>query len=259
MAKGSSAHAIYERVRDICSGFAGVDAKLSHGAPAFHVRGKMLLSFVDDHHGDGRVAVWVKSTKDEQRRLVGQDPDRYYVPPYVGVSGWVGVRLDRDPDWVDLAILVESAWLAVVPPSLRDKPREARKAPALRLPTTDAKVAKEALEKVTAICMALPEATIEREGSHATFRVRKKVFAYFLDNHHGDEIISVSVKAEKKKLAALVKADPKRLYLPQYIGPKGWLGVRLDVGRTNWKDVTARVRASYAAAAPKRLAEAVAS
>jgi hypothetical protein len=140
---------------------------------------------------------------------------------------------------------------------LASKPQAPRKTPALRLPTTDPKIVKEALAKVSAICLGLPEATVEREGSHATFRVRKKVFAYFLDNHHGDEIIAIAVRVDKKKAAQLIKAEPKRFYSPQYIGPKGWLGVRLDRGRTHWKDVGDRVRASYVAAAPKRLAEGV--
>jgi hypothetical protein len=254
--KPTPAQAAYERVRDACLGFPGADVKLSHGAPSFHVRGKMFVVFVDDHHGDGRLAVWVKATKDEQRRLVAEDAERYFVPPYVGVQGWIGVRLDRDPDWIDLHVLVEAAWLAVVPKSLADKPAAPRRAPPMKLPTTDPARAEEALRKVSAICLALPEATLERSGSHATFRVRKKPFAYFLDNHHGDEIIAVCVKVDKREAARLAREHPKRFYLPQYIGPKGWLGMRVDRARTRWKDVAERVKASYAAAAPARVREA---
>src|SRR5579859_1944976 len=114
----SDADLAYERVREICLTFPAVDEKLSHGAPSFFVRkGKMFLTFVDDHHGDGRIAVWCKSTLAEHKKLVAGDPTRFVVPPYVGVGGWVGVRVDGpDPDWIDLSILVEEGWRAVAPP-----------------------------------------------------------------------------------------------------------------------------------------------
>jgi len=249
----------YERVREICLGFPAAEEKLSHGAPSFHVRGKMFLTFVDDHHGDGRVAVWCKSTLDEQRRLVASDPARFYVPPYVGVKGWLGVNVGgADADWIELAILVEEGWRSVAPPRvLRGEDLPAAKPippPAPRV-TTDEKVARDALQRLEAICLALPDAEAEREARHATFRVRKKVFAYFLDNHHGDGIIGACVKGDKRANAALVRDEPKRFFMPAYIGARGWVGLRLDTKRVDWKDVAKRVEASYRAAAPKKKAK----
>jgi hypothetical protein len=248
----------YERVRDICLGFPAAEEKLSHGMPAFHVRGKMFLSFVDGHHGDGRIAVWCKSTLDEQRGLVASDPARFYVPPYVGVGGWVGVRVDGpSPDWIGLSILVEEAWRSVAPPRIargeEQVPARPRPPPPVRV-TTDEKVAREGLERLTAICLALPEAERELEGRHATFRVKKKVFAYFLDNHHGDGIVGACVKGDKRANAKLVAAEPKRFFMPAYIGPRGYLGVRLDARRVDWTDLAERVAVAYAGAAPKTLA-----
>jgi hypothetical protein len=78
------------------------------------------------------------------------------------------------------------------------------------------------LRKLTEICLALPEATVERSGSHSTFRVRKKVFAYFLDNHHGDRIVSVCFKTHLGEHRDLVRHEPARFYLPAYIGPRDW-------------------------------------
>ena len=72
----SPADAAYERVRTICLGFPAAEEKLSHGSPSFHVRGKMFLHFVDNHHADGLLAVWCKSTPEEQRRLVRDNPSR---------------------------------------------------------------------------------------------------------------------------------------------------------------------------------------
>jgi len=248
--------AVYHRVREICLGFPGGEEKLSHGAPWFHARGKMFLAFVDDHHGDGRLGVWCKATLEEQRALVAASPERFFVPPYVGVKGWVGVRLDRpDTDWVELAILAENGWGSVVPASVvrSAAARPARPPPPPVRLTTDPEVARAALARFSTICLALPEATLERQASHGTFRVRKKVFAYFLDNQHGDGVIAACVKVNKGENDRLVRSEPKRFVMPQYIGARGWVGVRLDVRKVDWKDVAARVQASYRAVAPKRL------
>jgi hypothetical protein len=254
----SPSDAAYEHVRQICLGFPAAEEKLSHGAPSFHVRGKMFLNFVDNHHADGRIAVWCKSTLEEQRRLVATDPVRYFVPPYVGVKGWLGVVVDGPgADWIELAILVEEGWRSVAPPRVargEGLPPAKPIPPAPSRVTTDAKVAREALDRLRKICVALPEAAFEPEGHHASFRVRKKVFAYFLDNHHGDGIIGACVKSDKRANAKLVKDDPKRFFLPAYIAARGWVGVRLDTKRVDWKDVAQRIEASYRSVAPKTLA-----
>lgn len=255
--KASPADAALERVRAICYGFAGTEEKLSHGAPAFFAGGRMFLSFVDDHHADGRLAVWLKSTHDEQRRLVASDPDRFFVPPYVGVNGWLGVRLDRPTsDWIELAILVEAGWAAVVPKKVAAGPVR-RPPPPPKRPTTDGELARAALARTIAICEKLPESVCEVEGRHATFRVAKKVYAYFLDNHHGDARVGVCVKTGKKDNRALVASDAKRFFMPAYVGPRGYVGVRVDAARVDWKDVAARLEASYRLTAPKRLVKAM--
>jgi hypothetical protein len=249
----SPADAALQRVRDICMRFPAAEEKLSHGAPSFHVRGKMFLHFVDNHHADGRLAVWCKATPDDQRRLVAEDPAQFFVPPYVGVKGWIGVRLDvASADWIGLSILVEHGWSQVAPATVREgrwAPTSPPKPPPDRL-KTDAKVARDALARTTAICLALPDATCEREAQHATFRAGKRVFAYFLDNHHGDGIVSVCVKVDKPVAVALSKKQPARFYLPAYIGSRGWIGVRVDQKRVDWKDVAARIAASHASAVP---------
>ncbi|HYM60901.1 MAG TPA: MmcQ/YjbR family DNA-binding protein [Thermoanaerobaculia bacterium] len=110
------------------------------------------------------------------------------------------------------------------------------------------------LKRVSEICLSLPDATCERSGSHATFRVRKKVFAYFLDDHHGDGIVSVCCKTSLGENYDLVRESPGRFYLPAYIGPRGYVGLRLDRGSVDWDEVRELVRSSYCQAAPKKLA-----
>jgi hypothetical protein len=109
------------------------------------------------------------------------------------------------------------------------------------------------LTQLTRICLALPEATRECMGLHAGFRIRKKTFAYFLNDHHGDGIVSVACKALPGENTALAAAQPDRFYLPAYIGPKGWVALRLDIGKVDWEEVAELVAASYRQIAPKRL------
>jgi predicted DNA-binding protein (MmcQ/YjbR family) len=113
------------------------------------------------------------------------------------------------------------------------------------------------LERITAICLALPEATRDYDGQHATFRVRKRTFAYYLDDHQGDGILGVVFKAPEGMNDALAAGEPERFYIPAYIGHRGWLGLRLDGGRVDWREVADLVTESYLLVAPKRLAAAV--
>ena len=113
------------------------------------------------------------------------------------------------------------------------------------------------LARLTKICLALPEATREIMGRHAGFYVRKKTFAYFLDDHHGDGIVGINCKVLPGDNAALIAADPARFYMPAYIGSKGWVGLRLDTGKIDWEDVEELVAHSYKLVAPKGLAASV--
>jgi hypothetical protein len=109
------------------------------------------------------------------------------------------------------------------------------------------------LVRLTEICLGLPEVARQDSGSHASFLVRKKTFAYFLDNHHGDGIVAVCCKVPLGENADLAAADPARFYLPAYIGPRGWVGLRLDGGKVDWNEVAELVAGSYRLVAPKRL------
>jgi hypothetical protein len=113
------------------------------------------------------------------------------------------------------------------------------------------------LTRVTEIAFALPDVTRQIYGSHAQFLVRKKTFSYFLDNHHGDGIVAVTGKVLPGDNKALVEAQPKRFYLPAYIASRGWVALRLDVGKIDWEEVRELLLGSYTLLAPKRLADRV--
>jgi len=113
--------------------------------------------------------------------------------------------------------------------------------------------ARKLLAQLAKICLALPEASVELSNTHAIFRVRKKVFAYFLDNHHGDGIVSVCCRTRLGENRDLAAQDPKRFYLPAYIGVRGWIGIRMDRGKVDWGEIARFVASSYDAAAPKKL------
>jgi len=110
------------------------------------------------------------------------------------------------------------------------------------------------LKRVTDLCKELPEAIFELTGKHATYQVRKRTFAYYLNDHHGDGIISVCCKVLPGDNAALIAARPKKFYMPAYIGPRGWVGLRLDVPGVDWKEVSELIRGSYRLVAPQKLA-----
>jgi hypothetical protein len=113
-----------ERVRAVCLGLPEVSERLSHGAPTFFIRGKRSFAMVlTNHHGDGRFAIWCAAPEGMQRSLVEAEPERFFVPPYVGVRGWLGVHLDRGTDWEEIAGILEDAFAEVAPPKLVEAAR----------------------------------------------------------------------------------------------------------------------------------------
>ena len=106
-----------ERVRAICLALPEATERLSHGAPTWFIAGKKtFVTFHDDHHGDGIRGLWCAAPTGVQAELVDEEPERFYVPAYVGHRGWVGVRLDRSPDWIEVAEIIEDAYRAVAGP-----------------------------------------------------------------------------------------------------------------------------------------------
>jgi len=109
------------------------------------------------------------------------------------------------------------------------------------------------LRKLSEFCLKLPETERTLCGDHADFRVRGKVFAYFLNSHHGDGIVAVCCKTALGENVDRAARDSRRFYLPAYIGARGWVGMRLDLGNIDWYEVQNLISLSYELVAPKRL------
>lgn len=100
------------------------------------------------------------------------------------------------------------------------------------------------------IVLALPDTTVTGD-QHLSLFYKAKRFGYYLDDHHGDGVVGLSCKAEPGVNKALVRADPVRFFIPAYVGPKGWLGLRLDLPDIDWGEVEAFVHDAYWLTAPR--------
>jgi len=108
------------RLRRVCLALPEAHEVEAWGEPTFRVRNKLFAMYAapTNHHGAGRAAVWCKAAPGNQALMVRAEPARYFVPPYVGPSGWVGVWLDRNPDWAGVGELMRDSYKLVAPRKL---------------------------------------------------------------------------------------------------------------------------------------------
>lgn len=245
---------ISEAVRAVCLWFPESEEFLSHGAPNFRVRGKTFATYAVNHHGDGRIALWLPLPAGAQERCVTDDPGSYFIPPYVGPRGWVGVRLDRGLGWDEIAARVREAYINVAPAALT---RTLGPTPTIAAPTAtvdptefdplNAPIAQSLLAQLRTLCLALPDASEALSFGTPVWRVGKKTFAN-LYAYNQRLRIAVWVGAE---LQAMLTADP-RFEIPAYMGHNGWIAIDPTV-TLDWNEVSALVEQSYRHFAGKRL------
>jgi hypothetical protein len=108
-----------ERVRRICLAMPETWEKISHGEPTFFVAKKVFAMFADNHHNDGRIAVWCPAAPGFQSMLIEAEPDKFFKPPYVGVRGWIGIHLNRIQD-EELASHLRQSWLLIAPKKIQE-------------------------------------------------------------------------------------------------------------------------------------------
>lgn len=107
-----------EKLRSLCLALPETTERLSHGEPTWFIRDKKTFVMYANHHHDDRLAFWCAAPDGAQDALVTSDPERFFVPPYVGYRGWLGVRLDVPVDWNQIEDLVVAAYRMVAPNKL---------------------------------------------------------------------------------------------------------------------------------------------
>ncbi len=247
------ANDMHQTVRAACLWLPESQEFVSHGSPNFRVRGRTFATYVVNHHGDRRVALWLPAVPGAQEHLVREDPDNFYVPPYVGPRGWVGVRIDRDLEWSRIVGLVRESYERVAPPALR---AQIGRAPAVKAPKrmsgSDVEPltsprGRKVLELMRNLCLALPETHEARQFGHPVWRAGARSFA--MVRHDGERLtVNVWVGADQQNL---LTAD-ERFRIPPYIGHNGWISLDVSV-HGNRREIEALVRQSYRHFALKRM------
>jgi predicted DNA-binding protein (MmcQ/YjbR family) len=242
-------------VPDLCLAFPDAEEFVSHGSPNFRVRGgKTFAVYALNHHGDGRVALWLAAPAGAQEQRVALDPAHYFVPQYVGPRGWLGVHLDRALPWTEIIERVREAYaqvasgvqidaiarqLVVAPP---DTALTAAQIDPLQSPR-----AQDVIGKLRAICLALPGTCEERQFGTPVWRAGKKAFAG-AHAFGGPLMLTFWVGIDRQSLMTI---DP-RFHIPAYLGHNGWIA--LDASQhADWSTITALVHDSYRHFALKRM------
>ena len=110
-------------------------------------------------------------------------------------------------------------------------------------------------KRLVKICESFPEVVVEVAGDqHIAFRIRKRIFGYYLFDHHGDGIIAFTCKSNLSEQRRLVKDDPDSFFVPAYLGSKGWIAIRLDLDEVDWETISELARRAYQGIAPRKLA-----
>jgi len=110
-------------------------------------------------------------------------------------------------------------------------------------------------QRLVEICRQLPEVDYETVGDgHISFRIRKKIFAYYLYDHHGDGVIAFCCKSSLNEQRRLIRDDPESFFVPAYLGARGWIAIRLDLDEVDWDTVAELARQAFQSIAPRKLA-----
>jgi len=244
---------LHQTVRDVCLWLPESEEFTSHGAPNFRVRGKTFATYVVNHHGDRRVALWLPAADGAQDHHVRSDPRNFFVPPYVGPRGWLGVRLDGGLAWKRIAALVREAYEHVAPPRLCAQvgATPAVKAPRKLAPSDidpfQSARAKQVLKEVRKICLRLPETDEGLQFGHPVWLAGARSFA--LARYHGERLmLCFWIGADRQ---SLLMQDPRYRVAP-YMGHRGWIA--LDVtDHAHIEEVASLALESYRHFALKRM------
>jgi predicted DNA-binding protein (MmcQ/YjbR family) len=214
-----------QAVRDACLWLPETEEFVSHGSPSFRVRGRTFATYVVNHHGDGRVALWLSAPPGAQPAHVEADPACYFVPPYVGPRGWLGVQLDKGLAWKHIVERVREAYENVAPAALHAgigrTPRIAAPTRALAAADIDpmkSRRGKALLALMRGICLKLPESREVLQFGSPVWQAGKKTYAWARCSE-GRLSLCFWVGVETQ---GLLTAD-ERYRIPAYMGHNGWI------------------------------------
>jgi hypothetical protein len=244
---------VHQAARDVCLWLPEAEEFMSHGSPNFRVRGKTFATYVVNHHGDGRVALWLNAAAGAQELYLEADPKRFFVPPYVGSRGWLGVSLDKGLPWKRVVGLVREAYEKIAPSALcaRIGKEPTIRAPVIPSPSQvnpmNSPRGKALLKTMRGICLQLPEVREVLQFGYPVWQAGKKTFAWARCVERRLVLYFwVGVEAQ-----GLLTADP-RYHIPAYMGHNGWIA--LDVNEhCDAKEVAALALQSYRHFALKRM------
>ncbi len=257
---------LYQVTQLICLSFPESEEFLSHGAPNFRVKkGKIFALFADSHHGDAIASIWLNAPPGAQAAWVeeagsaaktkktGTQPN-YFIPPYLGPRGWLGVRLDKELPWTHIYDLVHEAYLHTAHPKWHGLIKGMPKLP----PAPSAKAVAAAEQKATAtqqkylaplrkLCLSWPETCEATNYDQLAWRAGKKTFAQLVIDTDRTGIAFLA----DGQTQSLLAEDP-RYFLPRYFGARGWIA--FDVRHAiDWQELGAHLLASYRMVALKRM------
>lgn len=242
-------------VRELCLAFPEAEEFISHGSPNFRVRkGKVFAVYALNTHGDGRVALWLNSPAGAQALHTEHEPECFFVPPYVGPRGWLGVCLDRGVPWQRIAELIREAYEHTAPAKLRAliaaTPKivaPTRSLAAEELDPMQSPAAQKILARVRKLCLALPESSEQSQFGFPVWRAGKRCFAqlYFLEQR-----LSLATWSGVELQSMLIE-DP-RYRVPPYIGHNGWIALDLSK-RCDTDEMHGLIEQSYRHCALKRM------
>lgn len=236
---------LHRAVREACLWLPESEEFVSHGSPNFRVAGKTFATYVVNHHGDGRVALWLNADGQSQSAWVSADPKRFFVPPYVGTRGWLGVELNKGLPWRRVAALVREAYERVAPARLlallgaTPVIKAPQRLTAADIDTLRSPRGKALLKIMRDVCLRLPETHEGAQFGNAVWQAGRKTFAWMMsDAARFSLCFWVGVEQQP-----LLIAD-SRFSIPAYLGHNGWIALDATVA-CDRSEVTALALQSY--------------
>ncbi|HIG40973.1 MAG: MmcQ/YjbR family DNA-binding protein [bacterium] len=241
-------------VREICLGLPETEEIISHGFPHYKVRDKGFATYSLNHHGDGKVALLLNASLETQQMLVESAPKHFFIPPYIGPRGWIGVELNQGLSWNRISQLTVEAFVRSAPASLSKslsaiivKPPSEKMSPEDINPLESPKN-QGILKKLRKICLGLPESTEAAQFGHPAFKAGKKTFATVSDH---DKRTELQIWVGPEQQLSLTSFD-NRFRIPPYVGHNGWINLDLS-GKQNWPQIEDLLLLSYKHFALKRM------